>query len=141
MSTEIKPRKHAELAARYMADDSLKCWCWSGNTKSWFLNISPAWLDECFYYVGHEAPTEPPKRQITVAGITFDAPETEVPIAYSEYWTFSAQSLWRGNWENTEKDFERLSNGFVHTSREAAEKHREALLKLNRQLCGIEDSE
>ena len=144
MSTEIKPRKHAELAARYMADDSLKCWMWEDVTKRWRLTVAPSWREWLYYYVGHEAPTEPPKRQITVAGITFDAPETEAPIAYSEFWTFSeagSRSVWKSIWVNAETDFKRLRNGLVHTTQEAEALHSEALVKLNRQLCGMEDSE
>ena len=142
--TTTTPRPHAEMAARYMSDDSLKCFAWNEPYKQWCTVDEPCWQGHLTYHVGHEAPTAPPKRQITVAGITFDEPETEAPIAYSEFWTFSAsgtQCVWKMIWVNAESDFERLRNGLVHTTQEAAALHSEALVKLNRQLCGMEDSE
>lgn len=142
MSTEIKPRKHADMAVQYMTDASLKCWLWNGD--EWALAAIPTWYAETIYYVGHEAPTEPPKRKITIAGIEFDAPETEAPNADKVFWTFGGATtpyVWRKMWGNSPSDFYKLRNGFVHTTREAAELHSEALTKLNRQLCGLEDSE
>ena len=143
MSTEIKPRKHADMAAKYMADGSLQCWLWEDDTKRWRLTVAPAWRKWLYYYVGHEAPTEPPKRQITIAGITFDAPETEVPNTGEEYCTFTVRgsrvNTWKERWSSNVVDLERLRNGFVHTTHKAAELHGEALVKLNRQLCGAGD--
>ena len=135
--TTKTPRAHAELAARFMADSSVKCWWWSADAARWAEIVHPNWRENLIYHVSHEAPTEPPKRQVIIAGIEFDAPETEAPIAYSEYWTFIAgsQSVWKVAWEDSERDFKRLHNGFVHTTQEAAELHSEALTKLNRQLC------
>ena len=134
--TTTTPRPHAEMASRYMADDSLKCWLWNGD--EWALAAVPMWYAETIYHVGHESPTAPPKRKITIAGIEFDAPETEAPNVDKAFWTFSVVGtpyVWRKRWENSPSDFDKLRNGFVHTTREAAELHSEALAKLNRQLC------
>ena len=52
------PRPHAELAARYFADDTLKCWVRNKySNDNWIPNHAPSFnalgLE---YYVGHEPP-------------------------------------------------------------------------------------
>ena len=61
------PRQHAELATRYFADDTLKCWVRSKNIKDdWTLLPAPTFKSSALeYYVGHE-PTPPDKRTITL---------------------------------------------------------------------------
>ena len=51
-------RPHADLAARYFADDTLKCWLREkGSNDDWSLIHVPAFNALDFeYYVGHEPP-------------------------------------------------------------------------------------
>lgn len=52
-------RKHAELAARYFTDDTLKCWTRSmhSNNDEWSLMHYPSFNNpDLEYYVGHEPP-------------------------------------------------------------------------------------
>ena len=61
------PRPHAELAARYFSDDTLKCWVRNKDSNHyWFRLHAPTFnaLDR-EYYVGHKPPP-PPKRTITL---------------------------------------------------------------------------
>ena len=61
------PRLHAELAALYFADDTLKCWARNMDSNDdWRPMDSPAFNNPGFeYYVGHEPPP-PVKRTITL---------------------------------------------------------------------------
>ena len=124
-----------------MADSSLKCWLWTGD--EWALAAWPTWYTESIYHVGHESPTAPPKRKITIAGITFDAPETEAPKVGTKYWLVQLgttdASLQR--WNDDPYDHRWLAGGLIHLDVENANLHFQALRKLNRQLCGMEDTE
>ena len=64
MTTE---RKHAEIAAIYFSDDTLKCWARSATfTESWQPVYAPAFNSpDLEYYVGHEPPP-PHKRTVTL---------------------------------------------------------------------------
>lgn len=139
--TTKTPRVHAELAARYMTDDSLKCWLWNGD--EWELAASPMWYAESIYHVGHEKPTAPPKRKVTIAGITFDAPETEAPKVGTKYWVvkFVTTSACLQRWNDDPYDHRWLANGLIHLDEENAILHAQALRELNRQLCGLEAAE
>ena len=142
--TTKTPRAHADLAIKFYSDSKMKCWYWSEKSQTWVVVGKPGWEACEIYEVSEYRPPHKPKKRVTIAGITFDAPETEAPIAYSEFWTFSeagSRSVWKSIWVNAETDFKRLRNGLVHTTQEAAALHSEALVKLNRQLCGMEDSE
>ena len=61
------PRPHSEIAARYFADDTLKCWVRSkGSNDDWNLLGNPTFNSSYLeYYVGHEPPP-PIKRTITL---------------------------------------------------------------------------
>ena len=61
------PRPHAELAALYFADDTLKCWARCAGTNSNWVSIPDPTFSESDleYYVGHEPPATP-KRTITL---------------------------------------------------------------------------
>lgn len=135
--TTKTPRAHAELAAKYMADDSLKCWLWDSSEALWDWCQHPLWNAHLIYHVGHEAPTEPPKRRVTIAGITFDAPETEAPEVGTKYWLEDVELTWSG--EQVEQRW--LANGLIHLDAESARLHYKALRELNRQLCGLEAAE
>ena len=58
---------HAELAARYFADVTLKCWARDKDSNDkWDLLHSPLFISQDVeYYVGHEPPP-PPKRTVTL---------------------------------------------------------------------------
>lgn len=58
------PRPHAELAARYYADDTLKCWYRRNPNREWTITSHPAWDADGEYHVGHEPPSI--KRTITL---------------------------------------------------------------------------
>ena len=60
------PLEHADLAARYFADVTLKCWARDKDSNDkWDLLHSPLFIrQDVEYYVGHEPPP-PIKRTIT----------------------------------------------------------------------------
>ncbi len=140
--TTKTPRAHAEMAARFMADSSLKCWSWMSSAKLWVENKRPNWHENMAYHVGHEKPTAPPKRRITMAGVTFDAPETEAPEAGAKYWLvrLGTPSVCPKRWNDYPDDHWGLFNGLIHLDEENAILHFQALREWNRQLCGMEDA-
>lgn len=138
--TTKTPRAYAEMASRYMADDSLKCWSWKQDEKLWVERIYPTWLDDLVYHVGHEKPTAPPKRKVTMAGITFDAPETEAPKVGMKYWLIDIDRANSMVWSGSPVEQRWLAAGLAHLDYENARLHTQALIKLNRQLCGMENS-
>lgn len=74
MTERSEPRPHAELAAQFMADSTLKCWVWSPRLQMWTPDIYPMWHDSAKYHVGHEPPTEPPQKTCRLAGVDFPMP-------------------------------------------------------------------
>ena len=66
------PRQHADLAARYFADDTLKCWVRNkGSNYDWLLLHAPTFNTlDLEYYVGHEPP--PNKRTINLPAATIE---------------------------------------------------------------------
>lgn len=137
MSETKTPRAHAEMAARFMADDSLKCWVWVPAAELWVESERPNWQENLVFHVGHEAPTEPPKRKVTMAGITFDAPETEAPKVGTKYWLEDVELTWSG--EQVEQRW--LANRLIHLDAENARLHAQARRELNRLLCGMGGAE
>ena len=138
--TTKTPRAHAEMAARFMADSSLKCWAWAVDAGRWVENERPRWYENLAYHVGHEKPTAPPKRKVTLAGITFNAPETEAPKVGARYWLANVESTVEFAWNGNLIDQQWLAAGLIHLDRENARLHAQALRELNRQLCGMEDA-
>lgn len=124
------PRPHAEMTALYMSDSTLKCWMW--HSYEWLEVTRPSWTEGAVYFVGHEAPTEPPRKICTLAGLTFPAPETIAPEEYTQCWMPYLDDcydcLWRDNILNTGL----LERGFVHLTEEAAQAHHRALVAANR---------
>ena len=61
------PRPHAEPAARYFSDDTMKCWArFKKDGGDWFLLKEPSFSSSILeYHVGHEPPP-PAKRTITL---------------------------------------------------------------------------
>ena len=96
------PRDHAELAARYFADVTLKCWARDKDSNDkWDLLHSPLFIrQDVEYYVGHEPPP-PIKRTITltVNGREWVLPEPlRVKPAHDEVvWILSIES-WPTRW-------------------------------------------
>lgn len=133
--TTKTPRAHAAMAARFMADDSLKCWLWNGD--EWVLAASPMWYAESIYHVGHKKPTAQPKRKVTIAGITFDAPETEAPKVGAKYWLVDMDRTNSTVWSGIQIERRWLAAGMIHLDKESALLHAQALRELNRQLCGL----
>ena len=96
------PQPHAELAARYFADVTLKCWARDKDSNDkWDLLHSPLFIrQDVEYYVGHEPPP-PIKRTITltVNGREWVLPEPlRVKPAHDEaVWILSIES-WPITW-------------------------------------------
>ena len=134
--TTKTPRVRAEMAARFMADSSLKCWLWMPSAKLWVENEYPNWHENLTYHVGHEKPTKPPKRKVTVAGITFNAPETEAPKLGAKCWVTNLETTYYFEWSGSQVERRWLAAGRVHLDKENARLHAQALNKHNRQLCG-----
>ena len=138
--TTKTPRAHAVLAALYMADSSLKCWSWSADAEQWAFRQRPIWHEDMIYHVGHEKPTappKPPKRKVTIAGITFDAPETEAPKLGAKCWVTNLETTYYFEWSGGQVERRWLAAGRVHLDKENARLHAQALRELNRQLCGL----
>ena len=100
------PRPHAELADRYFADVTLKCWARDKDSNDkWDLLHSPLFISQDVeYYVGHEPPP-PIKRTITltVNGREWVLPEPfrNEPEKGTAYWTDTPAGVtgytWRGD--------------------------------------------
>ena len=88
-------------------------------------------------------PTHKPKKRVTMAGITFAAPETDELALGAEYWVvqFGATSACLQRWNDDPYDHRWLATGLIHLDEENAILHFQALRELNRQLCGMEDEE
>ena len=115
------PRENAEIAARYFADGTLKCWARSMRSNDdWSLLNTPAFnVPGLEYYVGHEPP--PIKRTITltVNGREWVLPEPlKGPFhAGSNYYTVSAAGRPSLRvWENTDADKLRQSKLRMHAT-------------------------
>ena len=137
--TEKRP--HAELAAKYFADSELKCWVWVKPVDEngfWEKVDMPKWSPSEIYEVGEFKPTHTPKRKVTLAGITFNAPESVAPEVNTRYWIPQPETVGAGacecRWTCSEFSRECLKNGFVHLKEEDAKLHAEALIKLSKEL-------
>lgn len=107
------PRPHAELAARYYADNTLKCWTKDG-AGGWIVNPAPSWFGGCEYHVGHEPPKV--KRTITlvVNGREWVLPEPlrEHFIIGAMYWSVDWMGLpWYGTWADDHREIRALEQG------------------------------
>ena len=124
------PRPHAEMTALYMSDSTLKCWMW--HSYEWLEVTRPSWTEGAVYFVGHEAPTEPPRKTCTLGGLTFPAPETIAPEAGAACWSAYPDKAYETIWINNTFDTYLLEKGFVHLTEEAAKAHHRALVAANR---------
>ena len=132
------PRVHAKLAIKFYSDSKMKCWFWDKKTQTWLHANSPGWFDGKIYEVSETEPTHKPKKKVTVAGITFSAPETEAPGVNTRYWNPDTIAVsvktFTNCWKGDEFDRHLLERGFVHLKKEDAKLHAEALIKLSKEL-------
>ena len=134
--TTKTPRAHADLAIKFYSDTKMKCWRWYWD-GSWEDITRPNWHEDDIYEVCEHKPTHKPKKRVTIAGITFNAPETEAPKLGAKYWLEGVELTWSG--EQVEQRW--LANGLIHLDMENARLHAEALRELNRQMCGMGGAE
>ena len=137
--TTKTPRAHADLAIKFYSDSKMKCWYWNEKSQTWVDVGKPGWENCEIYEVSEHRPTHKPKKRVTIAGITFDAPETEALELRTEYWLVRPGETFSQRWNDDSFDHRWLANGMVHLDKENARLHAQALNKLNRQLCGLEE--
>ena len=145
--TTKTPRKHADIAIKFYSDSRMKCWYWSKNSQAWLYVDKPGWEDWedlDIYEVSEQKPTYKPKKRVTLAGITFNAPETEAPELNTVYWVphvlSSAVTAFACTWKGSTFDKNALKRGFVHFGKEDAKLHAEAQIKLSEGLMEIENN-
>lgn len=137
--TTKTPRAHADLAIKFYSDSKMKCWYWSEKLQTWIVVGKPGWYACEIYEVSEYRPPHKPKKRVTIAGITFDAPETEAPKVGTKYWLVDMDRAISIRWRGIQIERRWLTSGMIHLDKESACLHSQALSKLNRQLCGLED--
>lgn len=141
MRSKATPRAHADLAIKFYSDSKMKCWYWSEKSQTWVVVGKPGWEACEIYEVSEHRPTHKPKKRVTIAGVTFDAPETDELALGAEYWLVDIDRANSIVWNGGQIERRWLADGLVHDCYENACLHAKALRKLNRQLCGLEDAE
>lgn len=115
------PRPHAELAARYYADNTLKCWAKDG-AGGWIVNPAPSWFSGCEYHVGHEPP--PIKRTITltVNGREWVLPEPlkEAPLTPT-HWEVNYGKAVECGWYGHSLNLDMLQRRLLYATEEDAQ--------------------
>ena len=100
--------------------------------------VSPCWYEYEIYEVSEHRPEHKLKRQVTMVGITFNAPESVKPKRNTVYWVpnITSASIRSSpkQWRDNELDRKFLENGFVQLNKEDAELHAKALIELSRGL-------
>ena len=136
--TTKTPRAHADLAIKFYSDTNTKCWRWSEDFQEWLYIDTPHFTDDRIYEVSETKPTYKPKKRVTLAGITLNAPESVAPEPNTRYWIPQPVTVgaiaYECYWVCSEFDREYLENGFVHLKEEDAKLHAEALIKLSKEL-------
>ena len=131
-------RAHAELAIKFYSDSKMNCWGWKETEQRWCLIAAPSWFVNEIYEVCEHRPTHKPMKRVTLAGITFNAPESVAPEMNTQYWIPQPVSTvvraFECYWVCSEFGKEYLENGFVHLKEEDAKLHAEALIKLSKEL-------
>lgn len=135
--TTKTPRAHADLAIKFYSDSKMKCWYWSEKSQTWVVVGKPGWEACEIYEVSEYRPPHKPKKRVTIAGITFDAPETEAPKVGMKYWLIDIDRANSMVWSGSPVEQRWLAAGLAHLDYENARLHTQALIKLNRQLCGM----
>lgn len=108
------PRPHAELAARYFADDTMKCWTRGNNSKQWWPNHTPDFSANLEYHVGHEPPPITRTITLTVNGRKWVLPEPlrEHPNEGATYWSADWMGqLWFARWADDRQEIQALEQG------------------------------
>ena len=136
--TTKTPRAHAEMAIKFYSDAKMKCRRWRAD-GTWDDILCPNWYWTEIYEVCEHRPTHKPRKRVTMAGITFDAPETEAPKMGAKYWLADVESTYEFEWRGNPIEQRWLAAGLVHLDYESARLHAQALHELNRQLCGLGD--
>ena len=138
MSETKTPRAHADLAIKFYSDSKMKCWYWHTDSQTWFDAVKPRWYESEIYEVSEQKPAHTPKKQVTLAGITFNAPESVEPELNAIYWVphvlSSAVTTFACTWKGSTFDKNALKRGFVHFGKEDAKLHAEAHIKLSQEL-------
>ncbi len=133
--TEKRP--HADLAIKFYSDTKMRCWRWYWD-GSWEDITHPSWHEDDIYEVCEHKPTHKPKKLVTLAGITFNAPESVEPALGTVYWVPAPLSTSNNTvsvrWKDGVFDRCSLERGFVHLDKEDAELHAKALIELSRGL-------
>lgn len=117
--TTPTPRPHAELAARYYADASLKCWFKNSVTLEWDLLVHPSWQASHEYHVGHEPPLVRRTFTLTVNGRTWVLPEPlrEAPKFGGTYWYLDWVGIPSGlTWSQNEREEIALDKGLLYAT-------------------------
>ena len=134
----IEKRPHADLAIKFYSDSKMKCWYWDETEHKWDSVTMPVWYEDEIYEVSEHKPTYIPKKRVTLAGITFNAPESVAPEHNTRYWIPKPVSVvaraYESYWSRGGFHMECLENGFVHLEEEDAILHAEALIKLSKEL-------
>lgn len=134
--TEKRP--HADLAIKFYSDTKMKCWFWDKRTQTWLRAVRPGWDDSRIYEVSETKPTYKPEKKVTLAGITFNAPESVEPELNTTYWVptpLNTASLSIPiKWTLSAFNRKSLADGFVHLKEEDATLHASALIKLSKEL-------
>lgn len=123
-------RKHYKLAKKFFSDSEMKCWFWHKVDKKWEDVDDPNFYSETEYYVGTEAPTEPPKKMCKLAGVEFPMPEPEPLERGGEYFYPIVDSSWDAvgaTWYGVFADKVFLKRGLVHKTEEAAKAQAKAI--------------
>lgn len=131
-------RAHADLAIKFFSDSKMKCWWWDYIREEWKHVSNPDWDGRTIFEVSETKPTYKPKKKVTLAGITFNAPESVAPEHNTLYWIPKPVSVvaraYESYWSRGEFHMECLENGFVHLKEEDAILHANALIKLSKEL-------
>ena len=95
----------------------------------------PKWLNTnthpCWYFKS-EYERIPAVKTISINGIEVHEP-VRSPLKYwQEYWTFDSDEIVRYSWSDNALDQERLANGVMHLTKEAAQIHLAALFSFTK---------
>ena len=128
---------HAELMMQY-AQDAMET---SEPWDRWQIDINGKWLDlgECFYFMPeHQYRRKPKMLSVTLAsGEVVSWPEPHhTELEYGDSYFFFVPThgdIMLKNWDCAPWDRNTLFNGYIHLTKEAAEQHAAALLKINTQ--------
>ncbi|MCC8465841.1 hypothetical protein [Photorhabdus bodei] len=128
--SDNKRHVHAENMMQY-GDDAFKTnepWkLWEFKSK----HTGDAWVD-CYSHP-EWAETMIYRRKPEIINVSFPKPVCYKLEKCKKYWTISLNgNISPACWEGSESDYQRLENGLIHLTKEAAKQHAEALIKITR---------